>query len=117
VLGLVAALEPLVAKISQLTREIRAALDQHPDATTFRSLFKDPNSVVCAATMLPRSATAASATRPTARSLPTAAKRPSQPSPANPNAPASAGHATTDSETRSRQKQLGGLEGGLDGGL
>lgn len=52
VLGLIAALQPLVAKISELTREIGAALEQHPDGDTFRSLFIDPHSVVCAATML-----------------------------------------------------------------
>ena len=52
VLALVAALEPLVAKITELTNEIRAALNKHPDASTFRSLFIDPKSVVCAATML-----------------------------------------------------------------
>jgi transposase len=52
VLALVAVLEPLVAKITELTNEIRAALNDHPDASTFRSLFIDPKSVVCAATML-----------------------------------------------------------------
>ncbi len=35
-----------------MTRQISAALDEHPDAATFRSLFKDPSSVVTAATML-----------------------------------------------------------------
>lgn len=52
VLALVAALEPLVAKISELTGEIRAALADHVDGPTFRSLFKDPKSAVAAATML-----------------------------------------------------------------
>jgi len=37
---------------SAMTRQISAALDEHPDAATFRSLFKDPSSVVTAATML-----------------------------------------------------------------
>jgi transposase len=52
VLTLVAALEPIVARISELTSELRAALHDHPDGATFRSLFQDPNSAVCAATML-----------------------------------------------------------------
>jgi transposase len=52
VLGLLAGLEPVVAQIAELTRQIRAALEDHPDGNTFRSLFIDPRSVVCAATML-----------------------------------------------------------------
>lgn len=52
VLGLVAGLQPLVTEIRALTRQIRAALAEHPDAHTFRSLFKDPKSVVTAATLL-----------------------------------------------------------------
>jgi transposase len=52
VLSLVAALQPLVAQITTLTGEIRAALTAHPDGATFRSLFKDPKSAICAATML-----------------------------------------------------------------
>jgi transposase len=52
VLAFVTALEPLVAQITALTRAIRAALLAHPDGPTFRSLFRDPQSVVCAATML-----------------------------------------------------------------
>jgi transposase len=52
VLGLVAALEPLVARIAELTSEIRAALHDHGDGPTFRSLFRDPKSAVTAATML-----------------------------------------------------------------
>ncbi len=52
VLGLLAGLEPLVAQIADLTRQIRAALSDHPDGRTFQSLFKDPKSVVCAATLL-----------------------------------------------------------------
>lgn len=39
VLALVSALEPLVARISELTIEIRHFLDAHPDGPTFRSLF------------------------------------------------------------------------------
>ena len=52
VLALVAALEPIVARIGELTAEIRGALTEHPDGATFRSLFVDPKSAVCAAAML-----------------------------------------------------------------
>jgi transposase len=52
VLAFVAALEPVVKRISELTSEIRAAITDHPDGQTFRSLFKDPKSVVSAATLL-----------------------------------------------------------------
>jgi transposase len=52
VLGLISALEPIVARITELTYEIRAALAEHPDGATFRSLFIDPHSFLCAATML-----------------------------------------------------------------
>ncbi len=52
VLALVAALEPIVTRIAELTSEIRGALAEHPDGETFRSLFRDPKSAVCAATML-----------------------------------------------------------------
>ena len=46
------ALEPIVARISELTIEIRHALQAHPDGHTFRSLFIAPDSWLCAATML-----------------------------------------------------------------
>jgi transposase len=52
VLALVAALEPIVARISELTSEIRAGLADHVDGPTFRSLFIDPKSAVSAAAML-----------------------------------------------------------------
>src|SRR5262249_2707667 len=52
VLALVTALEPVVARISKLTIEIRRALDAHPDGATFRSLFIAHDSWLCAATML-----------------------------------------------------------------
>ena len=52
VLALVAALKPLVADIKALERQIAQALDEHPDGAIFRSLFRDPKSVVTAATML-----------------------------------------------------------------
>ncbi len=49
VLGLVAALKPIVEQIKLLTSQIRGAIDQHPDGPIFRSLFRDPKSVVTAA--------------------------------------------------------------------
>jgi len=52
VLALVAALQPIVAKISQLTREIAHRVRAHPDGHVFLSLFRDPKSVVCAAALL-----------------------------------------------------------------
>jgi transposase len=52
VLALVAALEPIVGQISELTSEIRAGLHEHVDAPTFRSLFRDPKTAVCPAIML-----------------------------------------------------------------
>ena len=52
VLGLVAALEPLVAQIAQLTSEIRSALHDHPDGEVFSSLFRDPKTAICPATIL-----------------------------------------------------------------
>lgn len=52
VLALVSALEPIVARISELTIEIRHALDAHPDGAIFRSLFIAQDSWLCAATMI-----------------------------------------------------------------
>jgi transposase len=52
VLALVSALEPIVARISELTIEIRHALNAHPDGATFRSLFICKDAWLCAATML-----------------------------------------------------------------
>jgi transposase len=52
VLALVAALEPIVAQISELTSEIRAGLAEHIDGPTFRSLFRDPKTAVCPASLL-----------------------------------------------------------------
>ena len=52
VLALVAALHPIVTKISQLTSEIAHRVRAHRDGHVFLSLFKDPNSVVCAAALL-----------------------------------------------------------------
>ena len=51
-LALVSALEPIVARISELTIEIRHAHDAHPDAEIFQSLFIAKDSWLTAATML-----------------------------------------------------------------
>ena len=52
VLALLAALEPIVARIAELTSEIRSALHDHPDGEIFTSLFRDPKTAVCPATLL-----------------------------------------------------------------
>jgi transposase len=52
VLGLVAALEPIVSQIAQLTSEIRSALTDHSDGEIFRSLFRDPKTAICPATFI-----------------------------------------------------------------
>jgi transposase len=52
VLALVAALEPIVQRIAELESEIRAGLGDHTDGATFRSLFRDPKTAVCPATLL-----------------------------------------------------------------
>jgi transposase len=52
VLALASALRPLVEQIRLLTSEIRSLLDDHPDGAIFRSLFRDPKSVVTAAELL-----------------------------------------------------------------
>jgi len=52
VLGLVAALKPLVEQIKLLTSQIAGALRDHDDGAIFLSLFRDPKSVVTAAELL-----------------------------------------------------------------
>ncbi|MGN6216798.1 MAG: IS110 family transposase [Solirubrobacterales bacterium] len=52
VLGLVAALESIVAEIARLTTQIRSALATHPDAEIFRPLFRDPKTAICPATLI-----------------------------------------------------------------
>jgi transposase len=52
VLGLVAALGPIVEQISQLTSQIAGAVREHPDGAVFLAFFKDPKSVVTAAGLL-----------------------------------------------------------------
>jgi transposase len=52
VLGLVAALRPIVEQISQLTSQIAGAVREHPDGPIFLAFFKDRKSVVTAAGLL-----------------------------------------------------------------
>jgi transposase len=52
VLALIAALRPIVEQIRLLTSEIAHAVRAHPDGEIFLSLFRDPKSVICAATLL-----------------------------------------------------------------
>lgn len=52
VLGLVVALEPIVAEIGELTKQIGGALRSHPDAAIFQPLFKSEKTVVCPATLI-----------------------------------------------------------------
>jgi transposase len=52
VLALVQALRPIVTAINTLERQIANALAEHPDGEIFHSLFRDPKSVITAATLL-----------------------------------------------------------------
>src|SRR4051794_20980141 len=52
VLAYVAALRPIIAKITELTSEIAHRIHAHPDGHVFLSFFRDPRSVVCAAALL-----------------------------------------------------------------
>ena len=52
VLGLVAALEPIVAQLRELTSQIRRVLRAHPDARIFAPLFRDRKTVVCPAQLI-----------------------------------------------------------------
>jgi hypothetical protein len=52
VLALIAAIRPIVAKITELTAEIAHRVRSHPDGEIFLSLFKDPKSVVTGASLL-----------------------------------------------------------------
>src|ERR1700733_3739174 len=42
----------MVAQISELDIQIARALDAHPDGEIFRSFFRSPDAVICAATLL-----------------------------------------------------------------
>jgi transposase len=52
VIGLVAALRPIVEQISKLTSQITGATRAHPDGAIFLAFFRDPKSVVTAAGLL-----------------------------------------------------------------
>jgi transposase len=52
VVGLVGALEPVVAEIAELTSQIRGALAAHPDAPIFRPLFRDAKTAISPATLI-----------------------------------------------------------------
>lgn len=52
VLGLVAALKPIVVQVRELTSQIAGAVRAHPDGQVFLPLFKDPKSVVTAARLV-----------------------------------------------------------------
>jgi transposase len=45
-------LQTMVEQIRELEREISEALDAHPDGEIFRSFFRSPGAVICAATLL-----------------------------------------------------------------
>ena len=51
-LALVTALRQLIAQITELDRQIAEAVRAHPDGEIFLSLFRCPDSVICAATLL-----------------------------------------------------------------
>ncbi|MGH2800250.1 MAG: IS110 family transposase [Thermoleophilaceae bacterium] len=52
VLGLVAALGPIVAQIAELTSQVAHAVRAHPDGAIFLPLFRDPKSVITAARLV-----------------------------------------------------------------
>ena len=52
VLGLVAALRPVVEQIAELTSQISGAVRAHPDSQIFLPLFKDPKSTITAARLV-----------------------------------------------------------------
>lgn len=52
VLGLIAALRPIVEEIATLNKQIRERLAAHPDAAIFAPLFRDPKTTICPATLI-----------------------------------------------------------------
>jgi transposase len=52
VLGLLRALEPIVAEIAALDGKIRERLAAHPDAAIFAPLFRDRRTAICPATLI-----------------------------------------------------------------
>jgi Transposase len=105
VLALVGALGQIIAQITELERQIADAIHTHPDGEIFLSFFRCSTSVVCAATLLPRSATAVRATPPPTRSPQTPAKPRSRSNPANARSARSAGAATIACASPSQRSQ------------
>ena len=101
VLALVSALEPVVARISELTIEIRHASTRIPTARRSARCSSRTTPGFAPRRCSPRSATAGSATPATAPSLPTPAKPPSRSSQAKAATQSFDGPATTDSAARS----------------
>ena len=52
VLGLVAALRPILCQIRQLTSQIHGAVRTHPDGPIFLPLFRDRKTCICPATLI-----------------------------------------------------------------
>lgn len=52
VVGLISALGPIVAEISDLTSQIRGALAAHPDRAVFAPLFRDAKTAISPATLI-----------------------------------------------------------------
>jgi transposase len=52
VLGLLAALKPIVEQIRQLTSQIHGAVRAHPDGAIFLPLFRDRKTAICPATLI-----------------------------------------------------------------
>jgi transposase len=52
VLGLVAALQPIVEQIRRLTSHIHGAVRAHPDGQIFLPLFRDKKTAICPATLI-----------------------------------------------------------------
>jgi transposase len=52
VLGLIAALRPIVEQIRQLTSQIHGAVRAHPDGQIFLPLFRDRKTAICPATLI-----------------------------------------------------------------
>jgi len=95
VLSLVATITTLNEQIRQLERQIATAIREHPDGPIFLSLFRKPNSVICAAELLAEIGDCRARYPRAIRSPPTPARPPSRSSPANAKPPASGGPATS----------------------
>ena len=100
VLGLVVTITALNEQIKQLERQIATAIREHPDGAIFLSLFKKPNSVICAAELLAEIGDCR-ARYPTRDTLADAGHAAVAIDPANAKPPASAGPATSGCAQRS----------------